>query len=117
VDIGNKFECSLGTDPNIHVTYSSQCSSPKDEGGGFSEAFKSTDVLVKLSSQNNHRYKIEELYIQNGIHVPSGKRSRVLLQKPEGLAEAEADEKVEVSKGVLVRWKDGESGKAKGLME
>jgi hypothetical protein len=70
-----------------------------------------------VSIRNKHSYKIEELYIQDGVPVPADKTFKVLLQKPEGLAEAEGDSKVEVKSGVFVRWKGGDSGKAEGLVE
>jgi hypothetical protein len=82
----------VSSDHNIHVTYSSQYSSPKDEGGDVSEGFKSTDVLANLSIQNKHRYKIGELYIRDKIPVPSDKRCGVLLQRPKGLVEDDGDE-------------------------
>lgn len=117
VDIGDEFECSLGTDPDVHITYSHKHSPPKTEGGGFSETYKCTEVLAKVSIRNKHAFKIEELYIQDGIPVPSDKACKVLLQKPKGLAEADGDSQVEVKEGVSVRWKGGALGKGDGLLE
>jgi hypothetical protein len=56
------------------------------------------------------------LFIRDGIPVPEDKTHKVLLRKPEALAEAEGHSIIQVQKDVTVKWKGGDSGKAKGLI-
>ena len=121
VNSGDTFQCTLGADPSIRLTFVRTSTTGAVEGGAFAEQFKTTTYHATTTVRNKHRFALERLLVRDSVPlVPAEeKRTRVVLREPSGLADAAPGAEVKIE-GAVVRWaKDGEgkSGEKDGKME
>ncbi|KAF8071517.1 hypothetical protein FPV67DRAFT_1606272 [Lyophyllum atratum] len=124
VSTGDTFECTLGDDPATQITYTRTSRVLKPEAHGpFAEAKHTTSYLTKITLHNKHAFPLPEVLVREALPTCDDKRARVLLRKPEGLADAKDGEMVTVGKkegkedggdggeGVRVAWEKVVEGK------
>ncbi|KAF8231237.1 hypothetical protein L208DRAFT_1399224 [Tricholoma matsutake] len=105
---GDMFTCTLGEDPDIHLSYSltSHVVPSPISQGLFSEAQSTTTFTSKVVLWNKHEWAIGNVVVKDIIPVseetpqapPYNYEQKVVLWKPEGLADVRegAEAKVEV---------------------
>ncbi|KAG5641777.1 hypothetical protein DXG03_004253 [Asterophora parasitica] len=144
------FSCTLGPDPATRLTYARTARTlPSPLSGSFLEAIRTTAHTTKVTLHNGHGWAIPEVIVRDAVPVPDsgatgGNKVKVVLRKPEGLAEAKDGEEVhlktqsegeaagkaedvgkgkddiEKGKGVRVAWMklvDGKGGEKEGKFE
>ncbi|KAF9459031.1 hypothetical protein BDZ94DRAFT_1239542 [Collybia nuda] len=122
VNIGDDFDCTLGDDTATKVTYIRTSHSAKVDGGSFSEDKKTVTYNTQITIHNKHTFTIPDLIICDVVPTSDDKRAKVILRKPEGLADANAGEVVTDTErdGLQVMWSkqaDGKGGKKEGKFE
>lgn len=112
MNAGDTFQCTLGADPSIRLTFARTSSTGAIEGGAFAEQSKTTTYKAVTTVRNKHRFALEHLLVRDSIPLvpPEDKRTRVMLRNPIGLADAEASAEVEVE-DAIVRWFKDDEGK------
>jgi hypothetical protein len=121
--MGDNFECTLGDDPATKIIYSRTSRVSKIEGGAFVEVMHTTTYTTKITIHNKHAFTLSDLVIREAIPTCDDKRAKVVLRKPEGLANAKDGQEVELEKGesaVKVMWEklvDGKGGEKDGKFE
>ena len=120
VDIGDGFECTLGDDPAVKVTCSRTSSVVKNE----SEATQTASYMTKITVHNKHTFVVPDLVVRNVIPTCDDERVKVLLQKPESLANMKDGQEVLVDKdkedGPKPMWEkvvDGKGGEKEGKFQ
>ncbi|KDQ59010.1 hypothetical protein JAAARDRAFT_128083 [Jaapia argillacea MUCL 33604] len=123
VNTGDTFECPLGADSSLRISHARIPRTVRDSASAFAEQFKSTTYTVTTTIRNKHRFAISELIVRDVIPLVDDKRVKVILRKPQGLAEAKGDQEVTVKdkdKEVKIRWSkvvDKKGGAKEGKYE
>ncbi len=121
VNVSDTFTCTLGSDASSKVTYSRTSKTVKSSGGAFSEVTNTTTYTTTISIHNKHQFHISDLIVRDIIPTCEDKRVKVVLRKPEGLADAKEGEWVDIGKeGLKVGWEkvvDGKGGEKDGKFE
>ncbi|TFK56143.1 hypothetical protein OE88DRAFT_1652769 [Heliocybe sulcata] len=111
VNAGDSFDCLLGMDTSIHLSYRRSSSTVKETRNAFSEQFKITTYSVETVIRNKHRSSISELVVRDAVPHRSatsaglGENVKIVLREPAALADAKPGEVKEVGdKGLKVRW-------------
>ncbi|KAF8230822.1 hypothetical protein L208DRAFT_1459442 [Tricholoma matsutake] len=108
---GDTFTCTLGEDPDVHLSYSltSHVVPSPTSQGPFSEAQSTTTFTSKVVLWNKHEWAIGNVVVKDIIPVseenpqvpPYNYEQKVVLRKPEGLADVREGAEVEVEVEVL----------------
>ncbi|KAJ7503295.1 hypothetical protein B0H11DRAFT_578984 [Mycena galericulata] len=127
INTGDTFTCTLGDDVATKVTYSRSSKTDPVQGGAFQEVLNSTTYNTKITIHNKHPFALTDLVVRDVIPTCDDKRPKVLqrpkvlLRKPDGLADAKVGEVVQLAQpGITVRWgktADGHSGEKDGRFE
>ena len=128
ISVNESFECVLGVDTALRVTYRTDTRTVHEPARSFAEPTKTTTSTVKITVANKHTFAVTDLVMRDT--VPLGNEDakiRVMLRKPDGLALAKADDEVAVAledasevKEAKVRWgkvEDGKGGEKDGMYE
>ena len=70
----------------------------------FGERKYITKYTVRTYITNNHPFPISNLIVRDALPLAPYDNVKVVLRKPEGLAEARAGEKIRVAGNVNVEW-------------
>ncbi|KAF8872568.1 hypothetical protein BD779DRAFT_1452646 [Infundibulicybe gibba] len=111
VNTGDSFDCTLGDDASIQVTYSRISRVARAAGGAFAELINTTTYTTRISIHNKHQFAISDLRVRDVIPTCEDKRIRVVLTTPESLANAKEEEEVELKDGLIVKWHNEKEGK------
>jgi hypothetical protein len=121
INTGDTFHCTLGTDSATKVSYSRSFRTVRSATGSFSEETNTTTYAISISLQNKHAFPILDLIVRDAVPMSDDKRVKVILRKPEGLANAKDGEVVNLNKdGLNVGWAkvvDGKGGEKEGKFE
>ncbi|KAJ7765857.1 hypothetical protein DFH07DRAFT_1058781 [Mycena maculata] len=121
INTGDTFTCTLGDDVATKVTYSRSSNTVTAQGGSFQEVLNTTTYSTTVTIHNKHPFALADLVVRDVIPTCDDKRAKVLLRKPDGLAEAKAGDVVQLQPaGLKVRWgatADGHSGEKDGRFE
>jgi uncharacterized protein (TIGR02231 family) len=115
------FNCSLGVDPQIKVTYHPRTKKTRSQGGLLSSRTITTASHQKITIKNNRGSTIPRLLVREQIPVSNDERLKVTLIEPASIefpnrntisATSSKNDKalsvlkpVKLSKTVSVRWK------------
>lgn len=124
--MNESFECTLGVDPSIRVSYERTSKTMTDEArkfGGFQSSV--TTYTSWTTVKNNRSTAVKQLILKDALPLGDDDKDwRVILRKPKGLADATQDEEVDVRDGGQskrkVRWtklSDGKGGETEGKYE
>ncbi|KAI0696449.1 hypothetical protein BC835DRAFT_1342447 [Cytidiella melzeri] len=113
------FECTLGADSALRVTYErlpgkEQQLSDTGHANLFGERKNVRKQVVRTYITNNHPFSIDSLIVRDALPLAVFDIIKVTLKKPEGLAEAKAEEEIKVSDNIKVRW-SGTTDKSEGI--
>lgn len=116
---GDNFDCTLGDDPATKITYSRTSRTVKADGGAFSEGMNTTTYTTKTTIHNKHTFAVPDLVVRDVIPTCDDKRAKIILRKPEGLADTKDGQELVVNKetGLKVMWEklvDGKGGEKQG---
>ncbi|KAJ6577798.1 hypothetical protein B0H19DRAFT_1218221 [Mycena capillaripes] len=121
INTGDTFTCTLGDDVATKVTYARSSKTVRSHGGSFQEVFNTTTYNTKITIHNKHPFSLTDLVVREIIPTSDDKRAKVLLRKPEGLADAKDGQVVKLTPpGLKVMWgktADGRSGEKDGRFE
>ncbi|KAF7335446.1 hypothetical protein MVEN_02197900 [Mycena venus] len=121
INTGDTFTCTLGDDVATKVTYARSSKTVTSQGGSFQEVFNTTTYNTKITIHNKHPFALTDLVVRDIIPTCDDKRAKVLLRKPEGLADAKEGEVVKLAPpGLKVMWgktSDGRLGEKDGRFE
>ncbi len=126
IGVDESFECVLGIDTALKVSYFQKSHTTHEPPRSFAEPTKTTTRTVTATVKNGHQFDIAGLVVRDVI--PLGDQDaniKVTLRKPEGLAHAKDGEEVAVdlgedAKDVKVRWtkvEKGQGGEREGMYE
>ncbi|KAL4250906.1 Conserved hypothetical protein CHP02231 [Abortiporus biennis] len=111
---GDAFDCTLGVDPSITVVYEKSSKTKKDTPRAiFGDVGKSTTTFTTtITLTNKHTTSISGLIVKEVLPLPDPEDDqtlvKVLLKKPQGLADIEEGDSLDISeKGGSkrkVRW-------------
>ena len=108
----------LGVDTALRVSYTTTSRTVHDPARNFAEPMKTKTTTVVTAIANGHTFDISDLVVRDAIPLGNeDAKIRVMLHKPEGLAQAKDEEEIAVSledsdaKDVKVRWTKVENGK------
>jgi hypothetical protein len=106
--VNDTFECTLGADPSIRLTFARTAKPAQVEGGAFAEPTQTVAYAVTTTIKNVHQFDLPRVLVRDSIPVSDNdKRIRIILRKPANLAEAKEGDEVDVD-GAKVSWsKDG----------
>ncbi|KAK7055911.1 hypothetical protein R3P38DRAFT_2849558 [Favolaschia claudopus] len=103
------------------LTYARSSKTVTSQGGSFQEVFNTTTYNTKITIHNKHPFALTDLVVRDIIPTCDDKRAKVLLRKPEGLADAKDGQVVKVGQtGLKVMWgktADGRPGEKDGRFE
>ncbi|TFK87173.1 hypothetical protein K466DRAFT_522882 [Polyporus arcularius HHB13444] len=117
IGVNESFNCVLGSDTALRVTYTQQSRTEHEAGRTFDEPTKTTTRMITIAATNGHTFDIPKLVIRDAIPLGDENANiKVMLRKPEGLAQAKDGEEVTVLlKGEVqnakARWSKLENGK------
>lgn len=115
------FDCALGIDPALRVTYERVLASQQDTPKSlFAEQKKVTTHAVRTFIINNHSYNIKDIAVRDALPIASPAAVKVILKKPQLLAELQGTDELDVDMGIKVRWypkEEGGTGEADGKYE
>ncbi|KAF8155336.1 hypothetical protein K438DRAFT_1687435 [Mycena galopus ATCC 62051] len=121
INTGDTFTCTLGSDVATKVTYARSSKTVTSQGGSFQEVFNVTTFSTKITIHNKHPFPLTDLVVRDIIPTCDDKRAKVLLHKPEGLADAKDGQIVKLTPpGLKVMWGktwDGRAGEKDGRFE
>jgi hypothetical protein len=116
------FNCSLGVDQQVKVTYHPVTKKTRSQGGLLSASTVTTSSLQKITIKNVRAAPIRRLLIREQIPVSSDQRLKVALVEPAELdfagrntinastsSNSEKPKELKIGKGVSVRWKVSEA--------
>jgi uncharacterized protein (TIGR02231 family) len=122
VSPSESFDCSLGVDPQVKVTYHLVTKKTRFQGGLLSASTVTTSSLQKITTKNVRNALIHRLLVQEQIPVSSDQRLKVALVEPADLdfagrntinastsSNSEKPKELRIGKGVSVRWKVSEA--------
>jgi len=96
----------------VKITYERTSKITKSDGGTFTEATKTITYSTVVTIHNKHPFTIDDLIIRDVIPTCQDSRIKIILRKPEGLAESNDGAPVEVgTDGLSVQWDDVVDGK------
>lgn len=99
------FNCALGIDPALRVTYERILSHEKNTAQSmFAEQKKTTKHVVRTFITNNHTNPIKDLIVRDALPITSLDAVKITLQKPSALAEVNTGDAIDISERVKVRW-------------
>ena len=107
----------LGIDTAVRVTYSSKSDTEHEPVRSFAEPTKTTTRTVTTTATNGHPFDISSLILRDAIPLGNEEANiKVMLRKPDGLAQARDGDEVTVSlqgdvEETKVRWSKVENGK------
>ena len=120
---GDTFNCTLGMDTSIRVSHELTQSSVTSPPSSFTEQYTTTTYVSTTKLHNRHTgdYPVN-IVERSSIPIASEKdpRIRVFLKGPQGLAESEDGQEVDLERrdGFTVRWgrdvEDTKNGKKEG---
>ena len=128
------FNCSLGVDPQIKVTYHPRTKKTRSQGGLLSSRTVTTASHQKITIKNNRGTAIPRLLVREQVPVSHDERLKVTLIEPasiefpnrntisakmssKGDKSVSIPNPVKISKGVSVRWKVNDDEDAEGEAE
>ncbi|KAI9058191.1 hypothetical protein FKP32DRAFT_1597260 [Trametes sanguinea] len=129
ISVNESFECVLGVDTSIKVSYRQDEKTEREPRRSFAEPQKTTTQTMVTTIINRHNHGIPELIIRESIPLGSEEdKVSVVLRKPVGLADAKDGQtildRVETGDGesamAKVRWTevvDGKGGEKDGMFE
>jgi hypothetical protein len=121
INTNDTFTCTLGDDIATKVTYARSSKTVTSQGGSFQEVFNTTTYNTKITIHNKHPFALTDLVVRDIIPTCDDKRAKVLLRKPEGLADAKDGEVVKLAPpGLKVMWGktwDGRAAEKDGRFE
>ena len=122
VSPNESFDCSLGVDPQVKVTYHPVTKKTRSQGGLLSASTVTTSSLQKITIKNVRSAPIRRLLVREQIPVSSDQRLKVALVEPADLdfagrntinastsSTGEKPKELKIGKGVSVRWKVSEA--------
>ncbi len=115
--MNESFNCVLGSDTALRVTYTQQSRTEHEAGRTFDEPTKTTTRMITIAATNGHTFDIPKLVIRDAIPLGDENANiKVMLRKPEGLAQAKDGEEVTVLlegevQNAKARWSKLENGK------
>lgn len=106
-----RFECSLGADPEVRVTYHPKTKKMKTIGSLLSTKSESTCFTQKITVQNTRLGRIPRLHVREQVLVSTSDKVRINLLDPKALIEPSHQASALSHKGIRVRWirSDGRS--------
>ncbi|EPQ59620.1 hypothetical protein GLOTRDRAFT_136449 [Gloeophyllum trabeum ATCC 11539] len=108
VNPSESFDCILGVDTSIHLSYKRSSSTANEARNAYSEQFKITTYTVETFIRNKHSFAVPELIVRDAVpHTRSGmgEKIRILLKEPAALAEAKPGVFTKLDdKGSQIRW-------------
>ena len=128
ISVNESFECVLGVDTALRVTYHTNARTVHEPARSFAEPTKTTTSTVVITVANKHTFDVAGLVVRDTIPLGNeDAKIKVMLRKPDGLALAKVNEEVEVAlestsevKEARVRWgkvEDGKGGEKDGMYE
>ncbi|PPQ76385.1 hypothetical protein CVT24_007939 [Panaeolus cyanescens] len=122
ISTGDTFECTLGDDASTKVTYSRTPRLLASTGGSFAEVTNTTSYTTTITVHNKHNFPITDLIVRDVIPTSEDKRVKIVLRKPNGLANAKDGQVIDVegTDGLKVGWEktvDGKGGEKEGRYE
>ena len=126
--MNDSFECVLGVDTALRVTYHTDARTVHEPGRSFAEPTRTTTSTVAITVSNKHAFDVTGLVVRDTIPLGNEEaKIKVMLWKPDGLALAKADEAIVITlentsevKEAKVRWakvEDGKGGEKDGMYE
>lgn len=79
-----------------------------------------TTYKSKITIHNKHQFALSKLVVRDVIPTSGDKRAKVILRKPEGLADSKGGAVVKLKDGITVAWwktEDGKGGEKEGKFE
>lgn len=124
--MNESFDCVLGIDTALRVTYNQKSRTEQEPERSFAERTTTTTRTITTTVTNGHAFDVGMLVIRDAIPLGNEDANiKVMLRKPEGLAQAKDGEDVivplegEVNQ-VKARWskvEDGKGGEKDGMYE
>ncbi|KAI0695487.1 hypothetical protein C8T65DRAFT_584266 [Cerioporus squamosus] len=117
ISVNESLDCVFGIDTALRVTYSQKSHTEHEPGRSFAEPTKTTTRTITTTATNGHVFDIETLVVRDAIPLGNEDANiKVMLRKPDGLAQAKDGEEVTVSlegevKKARARWSKVENGK------
>ncbi|RPD54842.1 hypothetical protein L226DRAFT_616499 [Lentinus tigrinus ALCF2SS1-7] len=117
ISVNESFDCVLGIDTALRVTYDQKSQTEHEPARSFTEPTKTTTRTVTTTASNKHSFDIANLVIRDTIPLGNEDANiKVMLRKPDGLAQTKDGEEVTVNlagevKEGKVRWSKVENGK------
>jgi hypothetical protein len=114
INTGDTFTCTLGDDVGAVVSYKRHARpAVRSTGGSFADVHKITKYESKITIHNKHQFPIADLVIQDVLPTPlvGMDKVKVLLRKPDELANLKNGEELKVSQGTKVKWTNEKEGK------
>jgi hypothetical protein len=109
VSLGDAFTCTLGDDPEVHLSYTLTTHVvPAPALSLFSDALATTVFTSKAVLWNKHEWAVRDVVVKDVVPVPEENLftnyhhgQKVILRKPEGLADVREGTEVQVGVEVL----------------
>ncbi|KAF9496664.1 hypothetical protein BDN71DRAFT_731529 [Pleurotus eryngii] len=121
VSVGKSFDCTLGVDSAMKVSYEKKSAVSKTEERSFAEQTSTATYTSKVTISNNHKYDVPRLLVRECLPLSSpDQQVKVVLKSPAQLADAKDKEEVKVRDGLKVMWSpvvDGKGGEKDGMFE
>ncbi|RDX54090.1 hypothetical protein OH76DRAFT_1415579 [Lentinus brumalis] len=126
ISVNESFDCVLGIDTALRVTYSQKSHTEHEAARSFAEPTKTTTRTITVTATNGHTFDIPKLLIPDVIPLGDEDANiKVMLRKPDGLAQIKDSEEVTVGsmgdvKEVKARWSkvnNGKGGEQDGMYE
>ncbi|KAI0320019.1 hypothetical protein OF83DRAFT_1162652 [Amylostereum chailletii] len=122
---GDAFDCTLGPDAGTRIKYTRVSTLEHAPASTFTERFNTTTYTNRTVIHNGHGFALDTLLVRDSVPLSDDeKRVRVILRRPEVLAEAKDGEEKNVPDGEgghqTIRWyksEDGKGGEKEGLYE
>ena len=113
------FDCVLGIDTALRVSYNQRSRTEHEPARSFAEPTTTTTRTVTTTVTNGHPFDISSLILRDAIPLGNEEANiKVMLRKPDGLAQARDGDEVTVGlqgqgdvKETKVRWSKVENGK------
>ncbi|KAH0585650.1 hypothetical protein H2248_008872 [Termitomyces sp. 'cryptogamus'] len=96
VNAGENFKCTLGSDVAMKVTYTRTAHTVKSQAGHFTEARNTTTYTSVITIYNKHDFALSDVVVRDAVPMVDDKRAKVILRKPEGLADTKDGEEATV---------------------
>ncbi|KAI9056768.1 hypothetical protein FKP32DRAFT_1681936 [Trametes sanguinea] len=129
ISVNESFECVLGVDTSIKVSYRQDEKTEHEARRSFAEPQRTTTQTNITTVINRHNHDIPELIVRESVPLGSEEEKiNIVLRKPAGLADAKDGQiildRVETDDGEMVNAKvcwtevvDGKGGEKDGMFE